>query len=61
MMNELMIGACARRKELLVGCGVEVKNENQARSVYPPHSYPYPKAYCDSLLQILLVTTFNIT
>ncbi len=41
-----MSGVPARRKELLVGCGAEVESEDQARSVHPPHSYPYPKAYC---------------
>ncbi len=45
-MTEWMSGVPARRKELLVGCGAEVENEDQARSVHPPHSYPYPKAYC---------------
>jgi hypothetical protein len=41
-----MIGVSARCKKLLVGCEVEVENEDQARSVHPPHSYPYPNAYC---------------
>jgi hypothetical protein len=31
-----MIGVCARHKELLVGCGIEIENEDQAKSVHPP-------------------------
>jgi hypothetical protein len=41
-----MNGVPTRCKEFLVGYGVKVDSEDEARIVHPPHSYPYPKAYC---------------
>jgi hypothetical protein len=53
-----MNGVPTRRKELLVGCGVEVESEDQVKSMQPPLISISESLLC-TLLPIFLVTTLD--